>query len=40
MAMGNRSGTGFDMSGSFDNESDACLMSLKELFLSRVNHNK
>lgn len=31
---------GFDMSGSFDTESDACLMSLKELFLTRVNQNK
>lgn len=28
------------MSGSFDNESDACLLSLKELFLNRVNLNK
>ena len=31
---------GFDMNGSFDTESDACLMSLKELFLTRVNQNK
>ena len=31
---------GFDMSGSFDNESDACLQSLRELFLNRVNSNK
>mmetsp|Transcript_40054 Transcript_40054/g.52462 ORF Transcript_40054/g.52462 Transcript_40054/m.52462 type:complete len:97 (+) Transcript_40054:171-461(+) len=31
---------GFDMSGSFDNESDACLQSLRELFLNRVNQNK
>ena len=28
------------MSGSFDNESDACLQSLRELFLNRVNSNK
>ena len=28
------------MSGSFDTDSDACLMSLKELFLTRVNQNK
>lgn len=28
------------MSGSFDTESDACLLSLKELFLKRVNQNK
>lgn len=32
--------SGFDMSGSFDNESDACLQSLRELFLNRVNSNK
>ena len=30
----------FDMSGSFDSESDACLSSLRELFLNRVNQNK
>lgn len=28
------------MSGSFESDSDACLHSLKELFLNRVNSNK
>ena len=30
----------FDLSGSFDSESDACLTSLRDLFLSRVNRNR